>query len=155
MLNMNDYSESSFMGHYDQSADTLTFVRRTVLSVVLIMGAILVCSITVVVGVDALCRSDIDKWLPVYPNATVSSTEHDFFRPRAMGRTTMILETADAAPKVRAWYYNNRDQLTRGQEFEGNQTARTGIATVEYQVENLPNGQNGSRIYLWSECAYN
>ncbi|MGB1288730.1 MAG: hypothetical protein ACPG7F_19510 [Aggregatilineales bacterium] len=128
---------------------------RTFLSLVLISAGIFVCSVTTVFAMDINCYNDINHWMPVYPDATLleDETVHDFFRPRAMGRTQMYFVTEDTSNTVRSWYRDYRREITRGVQGISSETAARGVATVYQEVSENPDG-NGSLIYQSSECAF-
>ena len=131
-------------------------LKRTLLSIIFIVVGIFVCSISMVVGIDSYCASDIDKWLPIYPDAElVDADEEGFFRPRAMGITEQIYYTEDEAADVRRWYTDYRRELTQGSYNANNSnSAVAGIATTNYRIsEDRENG--GTVIVTFSECAYN
>lgn len=130
-------------------------IRRTIIGIFAIIIGIMVCTVVSVVAMDAYCSSDIEHWLPVYPGAEerVAETEHDFFRPRGMGRTSMVFYTPDDTVTVRRWYTEYRREITKGAYSENSEQALRGVANVSYQIIEEPDG--GTLIYLNSECAYN
>ncbi len=111
----------------------------------LIIAGVFVCVSVTTFYIDAKCASDISRWLPTYPNAEVVSVEHDFFRPLAMGETTMILWSSDDATTIRSWH---TDTLLSVE----NENPNRGMVSVNWRV--VPDQENGgSTIRMYSECA--
>ncbi len=96
-----------------------------------------------VLGADQLCRNDIARRLPPYPNATLRSAEHDFLRVRAAGRTEMSFATPDGLEEVRDW---NRELTLSLLEKE----QMRGLADVSRRFEVNPAG--GTLIYDTTRC---
>jgi hypothetical protein len=130
-------------------------LRQTIFSILVILLAIMLCSIVSVLAIDELCHSEIDRTLPLYPQAELVSQQHEFLRPRAMGRTYVVLATTDLAADVSQWYRDHRLKLaTRGEDASGRNLSPNGLASVSYRVsQDAVTGQ--TLIYLVSECAYN
>ena len=130
-------------------------LRQTIFSILVILLAIMLCSIMSVLAIDELCHTEIERTLPLYPDAELVSQQNEFLRPRAMGRTYLVLATTDLAADVSQWYRDNRLKLaTYGQEESGRNLSPHGLASVSYRVaEDNVTGQ--TLIYLVSECAYN
>jgi|GEM_PF-1356458 len=130
-------------------------LRQTIFSILVILLAIMLCSIVSVLTIDELCHSEIERTLPLYPNAELVSQQNEFFRPRAMGRTYVVMATTDLVADVSQWYRSHRLKLARqGQDASGRNLTPNGLATVSYRVsEDNVTGQ--TLIYLVSECAYN
>lgn len=130
-------------------------LRQTIFSTLVILLAIMLCSIVSVLTIDELCHSEIERTLPLYPQAELVSQQNEFFRPRAMGRTYVVMATTDLAVDVSQWYRSHRLKLARqGQDKSGRNLTPNGLATVSYRVsEDNVTGQ--TLIYLVSECAYN
>ncbi|MCA9838538.1 MAG: hypothetical protein KC422_16590 [Trueperaceae bacterium] len=85
---------------------------RSLLS--LLIGGVVVTLILFATA-DGLCRYDISRRLPYYPNAELVSAQSDSFRLRALGNTEMIFSTSDTEEEVRTWYRNlNIEQLNKG-----------------------------------------
>jgi hypothetical protein len=141
---------------YHDSVDTSPgrLLRQTIFSILVILLAIMLCSIVSVLSIDELCHSEIERTLPLYPGAELVSQQHEFFRPRAMGRTYLVLATDDLAADVSQWYRDNRLKLATHAEDESGRNLSNGLATVSYRVsKDEVTGQ--TLIYLVSECAYN
>ena len=141
---------------YDtQESGLLGSIRRLVLSLTLIVVGIIVLAVLLLAAIDGQCASEINTWLPVYPGATLVSEEHDYFRPRAMGRTTGAYYTPDDSATVRRWYSEYRRALTEGRYNEANPNAPMeagSAATVRFDLRPAEDG--GTIIILRSECAY-
>lgn len=121
----------------DHTRGTLIGLAVVSLSVVVLFGL-------VVLGLDADCHADIQRWLPLYPDAEVVSVEHDFFRAQAMGRTVMILRSPDDVLTTRRWYV---DVWDREADIDPNR----GLAIVNFQVNADPDS-DGSLVILSSSC---
>ncbi len=132
-------------------------IKRTLFGTITILLGVVVCSVTAFIGVDVACRSDIDHWMPVYPDAELVSTDSaGFFRIRASGITEQVYYTPDSPVDVRGWYTDYRREITQGQFNGGNAETAMGssIATTQRQIMEDPDS-DGSFIRYYSECAYN
>ncbi len=109
----------------------------------IMLGAVAVCLVSAMAFLDWKCRSDIEKWLPLYPNAQPVNEWHNF-RERSMGVTTMTLVSSDKPDIVRRWYYQQRDTASQ-------QDTNRGIAITQFEIHDNPDGA-GSEIYLYSRC---
>src|SRR5689334_25243651 len=89
----------------------ISSMRRTVLGLVTLILFLLLGVITLIGGVDTICRQDINTWLPIYPRATEISVQYDFLRPRALGRSYMVYMTQDNLYDVQLWYIKYRKNL--------------------------------------------
>lgn len=138
-----------------QGGSLLGSVRRLMLSLMLIVVGIAVLAVLLLAAIDYQCGSEIDRWLPIYPGAVLLEETHDYFRPRAMGRTNAEYYTPDDRDAVLRWYSEYRRNLTSGQYNEANPNARLesrSVATVRYTVRAADDG--GTIIITYSECAY-
>lgn len=122
-------------------------LRRSLLSTLVIIGMIFGCTISTVVAIDLTCSYNINTWMPIYPDAEQVSVEHDYFRPRAMGQTFMVLRTPDEPNVVNDWYLSLRVDLTQA-------NVNRGIATTRYSTEPDPESDQ-TLIFLMSDCASN
>lgn len=120
-----------------------TSVTRVALSVMIIMAGIFACTGVTIFGIDAACNEYIDRWAPIYPEATQVELEYDFIRPRGMGNTYMVLETNDPLLEVNSWYIDRRAEAGRSE----------GIGQAGFQVEPTDDG-DGTIIRLYSTCAW-
>lgn len=110
----------------------------------ILIVASLLCVGSVLVWADFQCSSDIEAWLPLYPNAETVSVENDLFRPRATGTTLWIQESTDDIETIKQFY---RDHVL---EVLDSKRGR-GLASTDWQVE--PNSEsNTNRIILFSSC---
>jgi len=118
---------------------------RSALRIVMAMvGVSILCMAVFVLTADELCHRDIVKRQPIYPNATVIESQHDFIRTRAIGNSRMTLFTTDDIETVQAWMRETRLRLlNEGVSLSG------GLAMVRWDAE--ADG-DGSLIYLYSEC---
>jgi hypothetical protein len=103
-----------------------------------------ICLGSIIVGADMICKSNVETWLPYYPNAEVVSIEHDFIRARAMGETWVVLSSPDDPETVRQFYRDNTLALMRAETLRG-------WAITDWRVEADPDGE-GSIIRLYSLC---
>ena len=101
-------------------------------------------TVALFLGTDQLCRSDINRRLPFYPDAALVSAEHNGIRLRATGTTTLVFSTPDDPEIVREWYR----QLTLQQL---NENKARGLADIQRSAEPNPEGQ-GTLIYYATEC---
>ncbi|GAB5490790.1 MAG: hypothetical protein Phog2KO_10050 [Phototrophicaceae bacterium] len=131
-------------------------LKRTLFSTLMIFFGVIICSVTSFIAVDYTCRSEIDLWLPVYPDAELVSTDNaGFVRLRASGITEQTYYTSDSAADVRVWYTNYRREITQGQYNTGNANSAMSpnMATVNRIINEDPNS-DGTIITYYSECAY-
>ena len=96
-----------------------------------------------ILGADQLCRNDIARRLPLYPNATLRSAEHDFLRVRAAGRTEMSFATPDDVEAVRDWSRKVTLSLLEREQMRG-------LADVSRRFEIDPAG--GTLIFDATRC---
>ena len=143
------------MGYHETETMSLgRLLRQTIISTLVILVAVILCSLVSVLGIDAICHNDIEKVLPYYPNADLVSQQHDFLRARAMGHTYEVLATNDLPANVRQWYSDLRLKLAKHGADDSGRNMPNGLATVSYRVaKDDVTGQ--TLIYLVSECAYN
>ena len=93
---------------------------------------------------DVQCSSDIEAWIPTYPNAKTISAQHNFIRPRAWGNSQIIQTSPDDIETVKQFY---RDNVIRLFDEEH----PTGLASTNWAVEPNPD-TDGSLIILSSSC---
>lgn len=108
----------------------------------LLFSVILVAAL--ILGTDQLCRNDIQKRLPYYPNASLVSQNKELLRYRAAGRTDMVFKTDDPPETVSAWFR----ELNLAQLDEG---IFRGLADITRRYE--PDTDGGTLIYYTSVCA--
>lgn len=102
------------------------------------------CIGTLLFGADQVCHANIEQWIPLYPEATIVSAEHNWIRARAMGSTTVMLSTEDDAETARQFYRDVTIALMRAEQSRG-------LASTGWNVVPNPNG-DGSLITLYSSC---
>jgi hypothetical protein len=129
-------------------------LRQTIFSSLVILLAVMLCSVVSILTLDAVCHSEIERVLPLYPQAELVSQQHDFLRSRGMGHTYVVLTTSDVAADVRQWYRDLRFKLSRGTDESDYNMSPNGLATVSYRV-GTDDITGQTLIYLVSECAYN
>ena len=115
------------------------------LTIVLILSGIFLCTGVLFFTTDATCLRNTSQWIPIYPNAEVVEERKTFLTTFGMGVTQVTLSTPDDPNTVRKWYLETRAQN------EANPTNL--LATMRYLVREGENG--GSTIILSSECAWN
>lgn len=94
-------------------------------------------------GADQLCRNDISKRLPFYPNSELISKEKDLVRYRAAGTSSMIFHSSDDVATVAEWYRKlNLEQLDKG--------ILRGLAEIRRTYEANPEG--GTTINYKTAC---
>ncbi|MBZ0287164.1 MAG: hypothetical protein K8I30_06075 [Anaerolineae bacterium] len=121
--------------------------RRTLLSMVVIVGAIVLCIGGITLGLDGMCVASIGPRAPLYPGATVTSERHTLLRTFGMGETVMILYSPDDSKTVNDWYARTvggvlRDNMQRSIRVYG---------SANYSVTTAEDG-TGSQIILYSTC---
>ena len=113
-------------------------------SLVVVALAALGFAAAALISVDVTCRRDIARRLPLYPGASLESSEHDFLRVRAAGQSNQVFATPDTPETVGEWYRQlNLDLLEREQ--------MRGLADVSRRYEADPVG-SGTLIYYATRC---
>ncbi len=103
----------------------------------------IVATLLIFAGADSLCRFDISRRLPYYPNAQLIKSETDSFRLRALGRSEMVFETSDDEQTVAEWYRNlNLEQIDKG--------LLRGLADIQRYFESDEKGK--MLIYYRTSC---
>ena len=118
-------------------ASILRVAFNLILVSFIVIGAILLAA-------DLRCRADIEAYAPLYPNAEAVEAIYDMFRPRALGRTTFVMESPDDIEMVKQFY---RDNILAVLDAERTR----GLASTDWRVQPLEDGP-GSRIILISAC---
>ncbi len=104
-------------------------------------------SVTCIGGILAAagfqCSSDIETWVPYYPNSELVSHQYDLI-PRVLGTGVTTLASPDDVETVKQFY---RDHM-----IETLQSGRNrGLASTDWQVRENPDG-DGAQIILFSSC---
>ncbi|MEZ4672165.1 MAG: hypothetical protein R3E39_30020 [Anaerolineae bacterium] len=120
--------------------------RRTLLSMLAVCLAMLLCIGGTTLGLDGLCVASVTPRMPVYPGATITSKWHTFLRQFGMGESVMILHTPDDPEKVRSWYAVTISEVLRQNGNKGT------FGSAKWAVDPAPEG-DGSEITLYSACA--
>lgn len=111
---------------------------------IILVAVALGCIGTIVIAADVQCNSDIEAWVPLYPNGETISVEYDFIRPRGMGTTEWIQTSTDDVETIKQFY---RDLVI--DHLESGKTR--GLASTDWRVE--PDEETGvHRIILRSAC---
>jgi len=120
--------------------------KRSLLSVFVIIGAIILCVGGTTLGLDGICVADVAPRMVYYPGATVISENHTFFREFGMGETGIVLHSDDDPEKVRSWYAVTISDILKQRGSGGT------FGAVKWLVQAGEDGK-GSDIALYSKCA--
>ncbi|MCY3572618.1 MAG: hypothetical protein OXG92_01765 [Chloroflexi bacterium] len=102
----------------------------------------------VILLADIKCHYDIENWWAApYPDAETVDMQYDLFRPRALGETRWILETADDEDTVRKFYQGLTLEILNSGQTRGLAWAERFIQSIE-----KPDGSQATRIVLFSAC---
>jgi len=112
--------------------------------VLILIFASFACIGSIVLVGDFQCSSDIEAWIPFYPNGEVISVEYDFIRMRAWGNTQTIQASSDDVETAKQFY---RDHILKLFDEERSR----GLASTNWTVEPNPD-TDGSLIILTSSC---
>jgi hypothetical protein len=123
---------------------------RPVLGCLVVIIAVMLCSGTAFVVADRLCYSNLSQRLPIYPNATVISREHNFLSEFGMGNTVLVLISPDDPDTVRSWYAKETGAYLR--ESLRNNTPFFRMAQGQFDVTADPANPSGSQIILYGTC---
>ena len=89
---------------------------RTVLTM-LVGGVGLI--VLIVLLFDQVCYMDITDRQTMYPDAEIVAETYDMFRPRAMGMTTLVLQTDEDEETLKQWLRERNLELLRANRFRG------------------------------------
>ncbi|MEO8393838.1 MAG: hypothetical protein ABI700_12675 [Chloroflexota bacterium] len=123
---------------------------RLVLGCLVILAAVILCSGVTVFAADRLCYGNLTQRLPIYPNATIKSREHNFLSEFGMGNTVVIMTSPDAPDVVRSWYAVHTGEYLR--ESLRNNTPFYRMAQGQVNVTYDPANDTGSQIILYGTC---
>ena len=93
---------------------------------------------------DVQCNSDIEAWIPFYPNGDIVSIEYDFIRMRAWGDSKTVQSSPDDVETAKQFYRDLNLKLFDEERSRG-------LATANWTVEPNPE-TDGSLIILTSSC---
>ncbi|QPC82747.1 hypothetical protein G4Y79_24195 [Phototrophicus methaneseepsis] len=127
--------------------------RGLLYSVALITVGIAICSVTLVVSVDALCVASVNEWVPVYPGSEEVEEWHNMFRAKGMGISEVTYMTEDPLIEVIRWYQDHQASFSQQPGRLGVVVGRNSLADSHYRLTELEEG--GTQIQISSECAYN
>ncbi len=116
-------------------------------TLVVIIGIVL-CIVTVSIGVDRTCVNDLKPRLPIYPNTTIKLQQHNFLTQFGMGESVMILHSDDPADVVRDWYSRTVGAIVYADVQKGNIRH---MGRTSWTVDEAPEGK-GSQIILYGYC---
>lgn len=122
---------------------------RSLLVMLLIIGAIALCSGVMGFALDSACYAGQSPLLPTYPGATVVDTTTNAPRPFGWGETIIVLETEDDPSTVSAWYSGQYGRAL-GARARGPLSFLGGISDASYSVQPAEGG--GSRVILRARC---
>ena len=122
--------------------------NRKPTSILRVAAVLLLASFTcigsIILVADLQCSADIEGWAPLYPNAEAVKVNYDLFRPRALGQTTLVMESPDDVETVKQFYRDNILEVLDAERSRG-------LAWADWRVQPLETGA-GSRIILISAC---
>jgi hypothetical protein len=125
------------------------YLPRPIAGCLVILVAVILCSGTAMFAADRLCYGNLSQRLPIYPNATITSREHNLFSEFGMGNTVIVLTSPDAPEKIRSWYAVHTGEYLR-QALKNNEPFYT-MAQGQVDVSHKENGV-GSQIILYGTC---
>ncbi len=117
-------------------------LMRTVFT--MILGAIIFVALIVLLF-DQVCYMDITDRQTMYPDAEIVSQEYDLFRPRAMGITTLVLQTDDDEETLKQWLRERNLELLRAERWRG-------LAALNWGVQPAREGVPEGRLVYVSSC---
>ncbi len=120
--------------------------RRSLLGLLAVIGAIVLCVGGTTLGLDGICVADVAPRMVSYPGSTVVSENHTLFREYGMGETGIVLHSDDDPEKVRSWYAVTTSDLAQKRGSAGT------FGAVKWLVQAGEDGK-GSDIVLYSKCA--
>ncbi len=115
-----------------------------------ILVAVLLCSSVTFVVADRICYGNLSQRLPIYPNATIKSREHNFLSEFGMGNTVVVMTSPDAPDEVRSWYAVHTGAYLR--ESLRNNSPFFRMAQGQVDVTHDPENDSGSQIILYGTC---
>ena len=115
---------------------------RTVLTM-LVGGVGLI--VLIVLIIDQVCYMDITSRQTMYPDAEIVAETYDMFRPRAMGMTTLVLQTDDDEETLKQWLRERNLELLRANRFRG-------LAALNWGVHPVREGVPEGRLVYISSC---
>ena len=122
--------------------------RRILLGTLAVTIAMVLCISVVAIGIDRTCVADLTPRLPIYPNTTVKSEQHNFLTPFGMGESIMILQSNDPAEVVRDWYSRTVGAINYKDVQNGTPKH---LGRTSWTVSEAPDGK-GSQIVLYGYC---
>lgn len=125
-------------------------LRRTLGGCLVILLAVLLCSVASVFAVDQMCYTSMSKRLPAYPNAELIAERHNLFRARGMGETYLEYRSSDDPDTVQRWYGENVGAVQREALRTGDQAYF--MASADRSITAATDG-SGSQIQLYGRCA--
>jgi len=110
----------------------------------ILVAASLTCIGGILFVADAQCASDIEAWLPLYPDAEIVSQDYNLIRVRGIGTGQTVQISEDDVETVKQFY--------RDQTIENMNTQRgRGLASTDWRIVENPNGE-GTQITLITSC---
>jgi hypothetical protein len=122
--------------------------RKMIVWTLVVCAAMVICVVTVVIGVDRTCVADLTPRLPIYPNTTVKLQQHNFLTQFGMGESVMILHSDEPVAIVRDWYSRTVGAIVYADVQKGNIRH---MGRTNWTVDEAPEGK-GSQIILYGYC---
>jgi hypothetical protein len=124
---------------------------RILLSFLAIIFAIVSCIGTLTFLFDNACYNSMSKKIPIYPNARITLSQHNFIRPFGMGETLIMLDSDDPPDVVREWYGRTVGEAYRAVQAGSNDPFFY-MANARYSISGATDG-TGTQIILSGVCA--
>lgn len=126
---------------------------RPAFGCLVIVLAIVGCSVGSVLGFNGVCSAYFPERLPYYPGAEVRSQVHNFITPWGMGNTVATLYTPDDPNTVRSWYGVHIGTYLRNAINNPTPISDLGrrIARVDFNITLAEDGV-GTQIILFGTC---
>ena len=115
-----------------------------------IFFAIVLCTSTLTFALDRICYGNLTQRLPIYPNATVQSSNHNLFEEFGMGSTVIVLTSPDNPDTVRSWYAVRVSNYLK--QAVANNTPFYRLADGNVDVEPADQSNKTSQIFLYGKC---
>ncbi|MCY4526811.1 MAG: hypothetical protein OXB89_09400 [Anaerolineaceae bacterium] len=112
--------------------------------ITMILGAFAIIALFVLL-IDQVCHMDITSRQMMYPDAEIVSQEFDLWRPRALGYTTLVLQTDEDEETLRQWLRERNLELLRAERFRG-------LAALNWGVHPPREGVPEGRLVYVSSC---
>lgn len=118
----------------------------------MILLAVILCSGVSLFAADRICYGNLTQRLPLYPNATIKSREHNLLTEFGIGNTVMVLTSPDAPDAVRSWYAVHSGAYLRQALRENAPFFRMAQSQVDVSANPDDPSGKGSQIILFGTC---